>query len=130
MSAEPCPLCHPAAERVISRGTLAIALWDGYPVNPGHALVASTRHVESWFELTTEERAAMLLLLDEVRGKVATGFHPDGFNIGINDGVAAGQTIPHVHIHLIPRYDGDSPDPRGGIRRVIRDRADYWSGRG
>jgi diadenosine tetraphosphate (Ap4A) HIT family hydrolase len=122
-------LCSPAAERVISRGTLAVALWDGFPVSPGHALVTSTRHVESWFELTGEERAAMLLLLDEVRVNVDTGFHPDGFTIGINDGAAAGQTIPHVHIHLIPRYDGDVADPRGGVRWVIPARADYWSGR-
>jgi diadenosine tetraphosphate (Ap4A) HIT family hydrolase len=98
-------------------------------VSPGHALVASARHVESWFDLTGEERSAMLLLLDELRVNVGTGFHPDGFNIGINDGAAAGQTIPHVHIHLIPRYDGDAADPRGGIRWVIPAKADYWSGR-
>lgn len=129
MTTKPCPLCHPGAERVISRGSLAIALWDGYPVSPGHALVASTRHVESWFDLTADERAAMLLLLDEVRANVDTGFHPDGFNIGINDGAAAGQTVPHVHMHLIPRYDGDVPDPRGGIRWVIPGKAAYWTGR-
>jgi diadenosine tetraphosphate (Ap4A) HIT family hydrolase len=128
MAAPSCPLCQPAAERVISRGTLAFALWDGYPVSPGHALVAPVRHVGSWFELTADERAAMLLLLDEVRTNVEGGFQPDGFNIGINDGAAAGQTIPHVHVHLIPRYDGDVPDPRGGIRWVVPARADYWSG--
>jgi diadenosine tetraphosphate (Ap4A) HIT family hydrolase len=86
------------------------------------------RHVASWFELTAEERAAMLLLLDEVRTNVEGGFQPDAFNIGINDGAAAGQTIPHVHVHLIPRYDGDVPDPRGGIRWVVPAKADYWSG--
>ncbi|MBK7792921.1 MAG: HIT family protein [Betaproteobacteria bacterium] len=129
MTTKSCPLCEPAAERVISRGTLAVALWDGYPVSPGHALVASARHVGSWFELRGDEQAAMLLLLDEVRANVTTGFQPDGFNIGINDGPAAGQTIPHVHIHLIPRYHGDVADPRGGIRWVLADKADYWTGR-
>ena len=129
MATPSCPLCQPAAEQVISRGTLAVALWDGHPVSPGHALVASVRHVGSWFELTADERAAMLLLLDEVRTNVEGGFHPDGFNIGIYDGAAAGQTIPHVHVHLIPRYDGDVPDPRGGIRWVVPAKADYWSGR-
>ena len=86
MLAKSCPLCEPAAERLITRGTLAFALWDGYPVSPGHALVAPVRHVGSWFDLTADEHAAMLLFLDEVRTNVEGGFQPDGFNIGINDG--------------------------------------------
>ena len=126
MATRPCPLCQPAAERVISHGTLALALWDGHPVSPGHALVAPVRHVGSWFELTADERAAMLLLLDEVRTNVEGGFHPAGFNIGINDGAAAGQTVMHLHIHLMPRYLADSNDPRGGVRWIIPDRAPYW----
>jgi diadenosine tetraphosphate (Ap4A) HIT family hydrolase len=93
-------------------------------------LVIPKRHVRSFFELTTEERAAMFSLLDEAKSAVAREFEPDGFNIGINDGPAAGQTVPHLHIHLIPRYKGDLADPRGGVRWVIPSKADYWSEKG
>lgn len=72
----------------------------------------------------------MLALLDEAKAAAEVEFSPAGFNIGINDGAAAGQTVPHLHIHLIPRFAGDLPDPRGGVRWVIPAKADYWSQRG
>lgn len=100
---------------------------DAYPVSPGHTLVIPTRHIGSFFELDEAERAALLALLDRARGRLELEFKPDGYNIGINDGAAAGQTVPHLHIHLIPRYTGDRPDPRGGVRWIIPEKASYWS---
>jgi len=80
-------------------------------------------------ELTPDERAEMLALLDVAKADLDREFAPQAYNIGINDGPAAGQTVPHLHIHLIPRYDGDRPDPRGGVRWLFPDKADYWSRR-
>jgi len=108
-------------------GPVAIALWDRYPLNPGHVLIVPRRHVASWFEATTVEREDMLRLTDDARRVVMERHSPDGFTLGINDGVAAGQTVPHLHVHLIPRYRGDIPDPRGGVRWIIPDRAAYWN---
>jgi diadenosine tetraphosphate (Ap4A) HIT family hydrolase len=102
---------------------------DGYPVSPGHSLVIPKRHVGSFFEVTAAERAALLALLDKAKDLVEQAHKPAGYNIGINDGAAAGQTVPHLHIHLIPRYTGDQADPRGGVRWVIPDKADYWTQR-
>lgn len=99
---------------------------DGYPVSPGHTLILPRRHIGSFFEIDPVEREALLILLDEAKRRLEKEFHPDGFNIGINDGAAAGQTVPHLHIHLIPRYAGDQPDPRGGVRWVIPEKAKYW----
>jgi diadenosine tetraphosphate (Ap4A) HIT family hydrolase len=98
-------------------------------VSPGHSLVIPKRHVGSFFETSSEERAALLDLLDQAQAAAKAEFRPDGFNIGINDGASAGQTVPHLHIHLIPRFQGDMPDPRGGVRWVIPEKADYWSPR-
>lgn len=100
---------------------------DGYPVSPGHTLIIPKRHVGSFFEITIEERDSLLFLLHEARQRVMDQRHPDGLNIGINDGAAAGQTVPHLHIHLIPRFIGDLPDPRGGVRWVIPEKACYWT---
>jgi len=102
---------------------------DGFPISPGHTLILPKRHVGSFFELTPEERADLLELLDAAKADLDREFSPHGYNIGINDGAAAGQTIGHVHIHLIPRFDGDRPDPRGGVRWIFPEKADYWSGR-
>jgi diadenosine tetraphosphate (Ap4A) HIT family hydrolase len=95
------------------------------PVTPGHALVATKRHVASWFEASREEQVELMSVLDLVRDAVLKEHAPKGFNIGINDGVVAGQTVPHLHVHLIPRYEGDVPDPRGGVRWVVPDKANY-----
>lgn len=104
-----------------------MALWDSYPLNPGHVLLVPRRHVASWFEASIAERDEILRLADEARRIVLERHSPDGFNLGINDGAAAGQTVPHLHLHLIPRYRGDMPDPRGGVRWIIPDRAAYWN---
>lgn len=122
-----CPFCPPDEERVFHATDLAVALWDEFPVSPGHALVIPRRHVASWFDATREERLAILDSIDVAKSAVERERRPDGWNIGINVGAAAGQTVFHLHVHLIPRYDGDVPDPRGGIRHVLPERADYWS---
>lgn len=122
-----CIFCALPAERVIGQNELAVWIRDGFPVSDGHSLILPRRHIGSFFDATSEERAAMMALLDEARAAVQEAFSPDGFNIGVNDGQAAGQTVPHLHIHLIPRRSGDVPDPRGGVRWVISPRAAYWS---
>jgi diadenosine tetraphosphate (Ap4A) HIT family hydrolase len=86
--------------------------------------------VGSFGEVSLDEQSAMLAMLQRVRAMLDAELRPDGYNIGINDGAAAGQTVMHVHMHVIPRYRGDRPDPRGGIRWIIPEKADYWSGRG
>jgi diadenosine tetraphosphate (Ap4A) HIT family hydrolase len=106
--------------------TYARAIYDGFPISPGHALIIPKHHIGSFFELTEEEQRAMLDLLSQIRQLLLTEHSPDGFNIGINDGAAAGQTVMHLHIHLIPRYAGDQPDPRGGVRWIFPDKAAYW----
>jgi diadenosine tetraphosphate (Ap4A) HIT family hydrolase len=125
----PCPFCSLPADRTVLSSANAIALRDAYPISPGHTLIVPRRHIGSFFEATTQERAELLALLDEAKLGLDEEFAPPAFNIGINDGPAAGQTVPHLHIHLIPRYVGDRTDPRGGVRWIIPDKADYWSTR-
>lgn len=122
-----CPFCNLEPSRVYADNDLAVAVLDGYPVSPGHTLIIPKRHFESLFEATEEERGALFDLLDEARTRLLEERQPDGFNIGINDGSAAGQTVMHLHIHLIPRYVGDCDDPRGGVRWVFPNRAAYWT---
>ena len=105
---------------------LAIAIRDGYPISDGHTLVIPRRHIASIFETTDVERQAIWELLDESKNELNHSHKPNAYNIGINDGFAAGQTVPHLHIHLIPRYNGDVDDPRGGIRWIMPDKAKYW----
>lgn len=124
-----CAFCVLPKERVLGENEHAIWILDAHPVSPGHSLIAPKRHVESYFDTTTEERMAMFALLDQAREYVIGSYSPSGYNIGINEGSAAGQSVPHVHVHLIPRYPGDTDNPKGGIRWVIPDRADYWSHR-
>ncbi len=112
--------------RVITTSPNCIGFFDRYPVSRGHALVIPRCPVESLYELDDDLQTEMWQTATEVREILAEQFTPDGFNIGINDGHAAGQTIPHAHIHIIPRYAGDVPDPRGGIRHVIPQKAKYW----
>jgi superfamily II DNA or RNA helicase/HKD family nuclease/diadenosine tetraphosphate (Ap4A) HIT family hydrolase len=101
------------------------AFLDAFPVSPGHALIVPRRHVASWFDLTESERAALLGAVDAIRPLLVLDRPVDGWNIGVNVGSAAGQTVPHVHLHVIPRYHGDVPDPRGGVRFVVPERANY-----
>jgi diadenosine tetraphosphate (Ap4A) HIT family hydrolase len=128
-SATPCALCMLPAEQILGENKYAAWIPDDYPVSPGHSLIVPKRHVESFFETTLAEREAILSLLDRAREHVRRNHAPSGYNIGINDGTAAGQTIPHLQVQLIPRFSGDSEDPRGGVRWVIPDKADYWSPR-
>jgi len=124
-----CVFCSLPHDRIIDSNELAMTIRDGFPISPGHTLVIPKRHVGSFFEITTEERNALFALLDSAKAALDQAYHPSGYNIGINDGAAAGQTVPHLHIHLIPRFDGDQTDPRGGVRWIIPDKADYWSRR-
>lgn len=105
-----------------------IGLWDGLPVTPGHVLLIPTRHVRNWFEATIEERVALTRAIDVARHAIETNFGADGYNIGINSGEAAGQTVFHLHVHVIPRRHGDVEDPRGGVRHVIPSKANYLLG--
>jgi len=118
-----CPFCNP--EDIVFENSLAYAKMDAFPVSPGHMLIIPKRHVPDFFSLTGEEKTAIFLLLDESKLYLDTKYHPDGYNIGINCGEAAGQTIFHVHIHLIPRFSGDVSNPRGGVRGVIDCKCDY-----
>ena len=97
---------------------LAVSFYDGYPTSPGHALVIPKRHVETYFECTPIEKAALWEMVGEAY-KILRKNKPDGFNIGFNAGMAAGQTVFHAHIHVIPRYVGDVQDPRGGVRHAV-----------
>ncbi len=114
---------------LLSNGSAA-AFHDGFPLNPGHTLIVPLRHEPSFLDLDEAEQAAVWALVVPVRKLIeAGGLVPDGYNIGINIGEAAGQTVAHAHVHVIPRYCGDVADPRGGVRRVIPDRARYWERR-
>ncbi len=122
-----CLFCCLPESRVLLRNETAIVVRDAFPVTRGHTLVIPLRHVESFFDTSAKERAAMFELLDAAKQLLQAEYAPAGFNIGINDGAAAGQTIRHLHMHLIPRYAGDRPDPRGGVRWIIPEKADYWT---
>lgn len=124
-----CPFCTLPQERAIARRSCAVAIRDAFPISQGHTLIVPIRHVGSFFELSVDEKSDVLGLLDEMRKRLDAEFGPDAYNIGINDGPAAGQTIPHVHVHLIPRYRGDCADPRGGVRWIVPAKADYWTAR-
>ena len=121
-----CPFCNQENSRVILANEHAMAIYDSFPVTPGHTLIIPKRHISSLFEATREEQAALLDLLSAMRQLLLKERNPAGFNIGINDGPAAGQTVMHLHIHLIPRYAGDTEDPRGGVRWVMPSKAPYW----
>jgi superfamily II DNA or RNA helicase/diadenosine tetraphosphate (Ap4A) HIT family hydrolase len=120
-----CPFCPPDPDRVFYRGGRVLALWDGFPVTEGHALLIPVRHVPTWFDASAEERRELTESIDIVREIIERRYRPDGFNIGINVGQAGGQTVFHLHVHVIPRYRGDVPDPRGGVRHVIPAKANY-----
>ena len=125
---EECPFCTIADPECLHVDTLVRAFRDRYPVTPGHTLIVPRRHVGGWFDATEAERSAMLAAVDQVRAVVERERTPDGWNLGVNVGAAGGQTVPHLHLHVIPRYDGDVPDPRGGIRHVIPGRGNYLAG--
>jgi diadenosine tetraphosphate (Ap4A) HIT family hydrolase len=121
---DPCLFCIDP-QGVSIQHDLAYSARDSYPASPGHTLVIPRRHVASFFDLTAEEVAACMALIKEEKTRIDEEFSPDGYNIGVNVGPAAGQSIYHVHIHIIPRYKGDVENPQGGVRHVIPKSAYY-----
>lgn len=104
---------------------LAFAIRDNFPVSPGHTLVITKREIPTWFDATPEEQLAVMALVEEVKRQLDEEFKPHGYNVGFNAGAAAGQTVPHLHVHVIPRYTGDMDDPRGGVRHAIPAKGNY-----
>ena len=121
-----CPFCDLPPDRIYLENDVALALPDAFPIAQGHTLVVPKRHVASIFDLSQGEQAAVWHLVAQVRTKLWCDLNPDAFNIGVNDGAAAGQTVMHAHVHIIPRCKGDSPDPRGGVRWIKPEKAKYW----
>ena len=121
-----CPFCKPNKIKSLLESNHFLIVGDLHPISIGHLLIITKRHVKSFFETTKEEKIALLNGIEQAKALIDKELSPDGYNIGINDGEAAGQTIEHLHIHLIPRYKGDSPDPRGGIRWIFPEKAKYW----
>ncbi len=123
---KPCVFCSVSSDRVIADNALAYAIRDAFPVTDGHLLVIPKRHTENYFSLTQDELLACDGLLRQLRDHFRDkDSFVEGFNIGINVGAVAGQTVFHCHIHLIPRRSGDVDDPRGGIRHVIPGKGKY-----
>lgn len=125
--ADGCIFCAPrSAADLLAANDLAVAFPAGYPVSPGHALIVPRRHEPDFFGLTAEEQAAVVALVNPVRARLDERHRPDAYNLGVNAGKAAGQTILHAHLHVIPRFTGDVAEPRGGVRWVLPDTARYW----
>jgi len=123
---ELCPFCNPDGEReLLLESATAYAMLDKFPVNPGHTLIIPKRHVANYFELSFKEQSACWFMANKAKEVLQKRFNPDGFNVGININESAGQTVGHVHIHIIPRYKGDVEEPRGGVRGVIPSNRDY-----
>ncbi|MCK9580681.1 MAG: HIT family protein [Methanoregula sp.] len=120
-----CPFCDPLDEDIVARNDLCYARWDRFPVSRGHLLIIPFRHTPDFFSLTPEERVALLDLVALCKGLISREFSPAGYNIGFNVGAVAGQTVMHCHCHVIPRYAGDVPDPRGGVRGVVPGKRGY-----
>ncbi len=126
-----CPFCQfisgTSDKTMLFENQTGFVIRDGYPITKGHTLIVPKHHVGSFFEITSEERQALFDLVDQAKAQLDQELKPASYNIGINDGEAAGQTIAHLHIHLIPRYHEPDKDPRGGVRWLVPDKADYWS---
>lgn len=118
-----CPFCM--VDAPVLANTLAYARYDKYPVSDGHLLIIPFRHISNFFDLTKDERESVFMLVDEAKALLDREHNPDGYNIGINVGESAGQTVWHVHVHVIPRYMDDMEDPRGGVRGVIPSKQNY-----
>ena len=123
-----CIFCKIDKERIVDENSLAYAIIDNFPVSEGHTLIIPKRHESDYFLLTKEEKCCCDELLNRARSRILTSDPTvEGFNVGINIGEAAGQSIFHCHIHLIPRRKGDTPNPKGGVRHVIAHRGCYPS---
>ncbi len=119
-----CIFCSPDRE-ILAYSAHGVAFFDAFPVSPGHALVVPRRHVVTIFDLTEAEYSDCFLLVLRVKELLVERYSPDGFNVGVNCGEAGGQSVWHAHIHVIPRFKGDTPEPRGGVRNVIPKKRDY-----
>jgi len=121
-----CPFCNPIpARELIVESATAYSIYDNFPISDGHSLIIPKKHFSDYFDLSFKEQSACWFMLNTVKQILIKKYNPDGFNIGININEAAGQTVPHVHIHLIPRYSGDVKDPQGGVRGVIPEKKNY-----
>ena len=127
MDIEPCYFCSLPSGRIILETELSIVIFDAFPVSEGHTLIITKRHIESIFDATREEQIDLLANLEEAKKILDKKFSPDGYNIGINDGESAGQTVMHLHTHLIPRFSGDKEQAKGGVRWIFPEKANYWS---
>ncbi|MFZ2259059.1 MAG: HIT family protein [Clostridiaceae bacterium] len=125
MKSDECIFCKLSTGPHVMENDFFYGNFDKYPVTEGHLLVIPKRHIETLFELTAAERTALLELIEQSKDFLQKTYHPDGFNFGVNQGEAAGQTIPHLHLHIIPRYFGDLKDPEGGVRGVIPEKQKY-----
>ena len=125
MSNTDCIFCNIPQEKVIAENNLCFAIYDDFPVSEGHVLIIPKRHVADYFSLTEDEVMAIQIMLRELKAQLDADLSPDGYNVGINVNEAAGQTVFHVHVHLIPRFKGDVENPRGGVRGVIPDKQKY-----
>lgn len=123
-SDNPCLFCH-LTDRIVLENQFWVMIEDAFPVNLGHCLIITRRHVASFREITLEEFQALHQMIQVVTGYLDQTHQPAGYNFGVNDGGAAGQTIFHVHFHVIPRFNGDCPDPRGGIRNLKKSLVPY-----
>lgn len=120
-----CPFCNMPQNQLILENELAKAFYDKYPVQKGHLLIVPKRHAATYFDATEAEIIAIHHLIQIGKEIIEKDFHPDGYNIGVNIGEFGGQTVLHLHLHLIPRYKGDIEDPRGGIRKAIPNLVPY-----
>lgn len=125
MSKTNCIFCNVSQDKVIAQNHLCFAIYDGFPVSIGHTLIIPKRHVADYFSLTEDELMAMQQMMRELKHRLDVDLSPDGYNVGVNVNEAAGQTVYHVHMHLIPRYKGDVDNPRGGVRGVIPNKQKY-----
>lgn len=123
-----CPFCDRIRrkEHLLIESDHGVVFADGFPVSPGHCLIASRSHVADFLALPAEERAGLLDLMEQARTIIENKLHPDGYNLGANIGTYGGQTVFHANLHLIPRFAGDVGDPRGGVRWVVPASAPYW----
>ncbi|MGL6185835.1 MAG: HIT family protein [Clostridium chrysemydis] len=113
-----CIFCEYSKEDYIVENELCFAIYDKFPVNEGHALIIPKRHFPNYFDATSEEIKAMYDLSHKVKEIIDEKYKPDGYNVGVNVDTAGGQTVMHLHMHIIPRFNGDIEDPRGGVRRI------------
>ena len=122
-----CPFCNMETGRIQYENKKFFVIRDGFPISPGHTLIIPKLHIASLFELQDNDFIHLREAIHSAKAELDINFSPDSFNLGINDGEVAGQTVHHLHVHLIPRYKGDQSDPRGGVRWILPEKAKYWT---